>query len=81
MNGEPIKAFGLVVKQIRKAQGLSQEALADEAHLDRTFISQLETGTKQASLTTIFRLAAALRIEASVLLRQVEDRLLADKNS
>lgn len=81
MNGEPIKVFGLVVKQIRKAQGLSQEALADEAHLDRTFISQLETGAKQASLTTIFRLAAALQIEASALLREVEDRLLADKTS
>jgi transcriptional regulator with XRE-family HTH domain len=79
MSGEPIKAFGLVIKQIRKAQGLSQEALADEAHLDRTFISQLETGSKQASLTTIFRLAAALRVEASDLLRRVEDRLLADK--
>jgi len=75
MSGEPIKAFGLVVKQMRKAQGLSQEALADEAHLDRTFISQLETGNKQATLTTIFRLAAALRVEASDLLRLVEDHL------
>lgn len=79
MSGEPIKAFGLVVRQMRKARGLSQEALADEAHLDRTFISQLETGTKQASLTTIFRLASALRIDASDLLRQVEDRLMIDK--
>ena len=79
MSGEPIKAFGLVVKEMRKARGLSQEALADEAHLDRTFISQLETGSKQASLTTIFRLAAAFRVEASELLRQVEAHLLANK--
>lgn len=81
MSGEPIKAFGLVVKEMRKAQRLSQEALADEAHLDRTFISQLETGNKQASLTTIFRLAAALRVEASDLIRRVEDYLLAEKPS
>ncbi len=81
MSGEPIKAFGLVVRQMRKAQGFSQEALADESGLDRTFISQLETGSKQASLTTIFRLAAALQIEASELLRQVEDRLLVDKKA
>jgi len=81
MGGEPIKSFGLVIKQIRKAQGLSQEALADEARLDRTFISQLETGSKQASLTTIFRLAAALRIEASDLLRRVEEHLLAAKTT
>lgn len=76
MSGDPIKAFGLVVRQMRKDRGLSQEALAAEANLDRTFISQLETGTKQASLTTIFRLAAALQLEASSLIRQVEDRLL-----
>lgn len=75
MSGEPIKAFGLVVKQMRKARGLSQESLADEAHLDRTFVSQLETGSKQASLTTIFRLAAALKVEASDLLRLVEAHL------
>ena len=79
MSGEPIKAFGLVIKRMRKVRGFSQEALADEAHLDRTFISQLETGNKQASLTTIFRLAAAFRMEASELLRQVEDDLLAKK--
>lgn len=79
MSGEPIKAFGLVIRQIRKAQGLSQEALADEAQLDRTFISQLETGTKQASLTTVFRLANALRVDASALLRLVEERLLAGR--
>lgn len=79
MSGEPIKCFGLVIKQMRKELGLSQEALADEASLDRTFVSQLETGTKQPSLTTIFRLAVALRIEASDLLLRVEAALRADK--
>lgn len=81
MSGEPIKAFGLVIKQMRKVRGLSQEALADEAKLDRSFVSQLETGSKQASLTTIFRLATALQVEASELLRQVEDLLLANKTT
>jgi len=79
MSGEPIKAFGLVINQMRKELGLSQEALADEASLDRTFISQLETGTKQPSLTTIFRLAAALQVEASDLLRRVEASLGENK--
>jgi transcriptional regulator with XRE-family HTH domain len=81
MSGEPVKAFGLVVKQMRKAQGLSQEALADEARLDRSFVSQIETGSKQASLTTIFRLAVALQIDASELIRRVEDRLDLNKTS
>ncbi|AMJ65963.1 helix-turn-helix domain-containing protein [Hymenobacter sp. PAMC 26628] len=79
MSGEPIKAFGLVISQMRKELGLSQEALADEASLDRSFVSQLETGTKQPSLTTIFRLAAALQVEASDLLRRVEANLGANK--
>ena len=81
MSGEPIKSFGLVIKQMRKELGLSQEALADEASLDRTFISQLETGTKQPSLTTIFRLAVALRVEASDLLLRVEAALRAGKTA
>ena len=79
MSGDPIKVFGMVIKQMRKELGLSQEALADEASLDRTFISQLETGAKQPSLTTIFRLAAALQVEASDLLRRVEANLGANK--
>ncbi len=81
MSGEPIKAFGLVINQMRKEIGLSQEALADEASLDRTFISQLETGTKQPSLTTIFRLAEALRVNASDLLRRVEASLSSNKRA
>ena len=72
MSGDPIKAFGLVVKEMRKAQSLSQEALAAEAGLDRAFLSQVETGRKQPSLLTIFRLAGALKLEVSDLFKRVE---------
>jgi transcriptional regulator with XRE-family HTH domain len=75
MSGEPIKAFGLVIREMRKTRGVSQEVLSDEAGLDRTFLSQLETGRKQPSLLTIFQLAAALQENASELLRQVEKKL------
>lgn len=75
MSGEPIKKFGLVIKELRKSRGLSQEALSDEANLDRTFLSQLETGRKQPSLLTIFQLAVALGVDASELLRRVETML------
>lgn len=77
MSGDPVREFGLVIREIRKQQGLSQEALCEEANLDRAFLSQLETGRKQPSLTTIFRLAAALKQDVSELLRQVERRLRA----
>ena len=75
MSGEPIKVFGLVIKEMRKARKVSQETLSDEAGLDRTFLSQLETGRKQPSLLTIFQLATALQTNASELLMQVERKL------
>ena len=75
MSGDPIKLFGLVVKELRKERKISQEYLADEASIDRTFLSQLETGRKQPSLLTILRLAQALRMEASELLQRVEAKL------
>ena len=77
MSGEPITAFGVVIKQLRKARGYSQEALASEASIDRTFLSQMETGRKQPSLLTIFRLAGALQLDVSELLKQVEVELRA----
>ncbi|RZK31159.1 MAG: XRE family transcriptional regulator [Hymenobacter sp.] len=77
MSGDPVKAFGLVVRELRQSLNWSQEVLAEETGLDRTFISQLETGRKQPSLLTIFRLARSLQVESSYLLLQVEARLQA----
>lgn len=75
MSEQVVSAFGQVVRELRKTQHLSQETLADASSLDRTFLSQLETGRKQPSLLTIFRLATALHISASDLMRQVEERV------
>ena len=75
MSGDPVKAFGLVVRELRQSLNWSQEVLAEETGLDRTFISQLETGRKQPSLLTIFRLARSFQVESSDLLRRVEARL------
>jgi transcriptional regulator with XRE-family HTH domain len=77
MSGDPVKAFGLIIRELRQSLNWSQEVLAEETGLDRTFISQLETGRKQPSLLTIFRLARSFQVESSDLLRQVEARLQA----
>jgi transcriptional regulator with XRE-family HTH domain len=53
-------AFGRVLLRIRKERGLSQEALAGEAGLQRKYISLLEKAEYQPKITTIFRLAEAL---------------------
>jgi transcriptional regulator with XRE-family HTH domain len=66
---EPPKiAFGRTLRRYRLALGMSQEALASLADLDRTYISSCERGLRNVSLETICRLAAALGIPPSSLL-------------
>jgi transcriptional regulator with XRE-family HTH domain len=48
------------MKRLRKERGWSQEALADEAGLDRTYISGIERVLKNPTVTVIERVAAAL---------------------
>ncbi|MCK1658584.1 helix-turn-helix transcriptional regulator [Bradyrhizobium sp. 151] len=50
------------VRQLRKAAGLSQEELAHEADLDRTYISQVERRQRNVTITVLARLAAALGV-------------------
>jgi transcriptional regulator with XRE-family HTH domain len=65
-------AFGKVLRQLRQDKGLSQEQLGFDAELRRTYISILELGQQQPSLTTIIKLAKALNISASQLIALVE---------
>ncbi|MDZ7842616.1 MAG: helix-turn-helix transcriptional regulator [Gammaproteobacteria bacterium] len=65
-------AFGRILRQLRVQKGLSQEALADAAELDRTYISLLERGQRQPSLTTLFALSAVLNAKPSDLIKRLE---------
>lgn len=67
-------AFGQVIRDVRKARKLSQEKLAFESGLDRTFISLLECGRKQPSLVTIFQLAKALQVPPAQIIASVEEK-------
>jgi len=69
----PEVAFGQVLMRIRREKGLSQEDLAFESKLNRTFISRLENGHRQPTLGTILQLAKAMGIPASFLVQEVED--------
>ena len=70
------EAFGKVLKDVRLEKSMSQEELAYLSGLDRTFISMLERGKRQPSLTTLFDLSSALEIQPNQLINQVE-KLLA----
>lgn len=62
------RAFGNRVKVLRTDRGLSQEALAHLAGLDRTYVGGVERGERNISLDNIFRLAESLGVRASDLL-------------
>ncbi len=66
------KAFGAVLRRLRLEAGLTQEQLGLEADLRRTYISILELGHQQPTLTTILKLAAALGTSGQELIRLVE---------
>jgi transcriptional regulator with XRE-family HTH domain len=64
--------FGDELRRARTEAGLTQEKLAFEADLDRTFISRLEHDRTSPTLETIFRLSEALGISAATLVARVE---------
>ena len=66
-------AFGKALRQLRKERKLSQEQLGFEADLQRIYVSKLELGQQQPSLTTIFKLASGLQCSASELIQQTEE--------
>lgn len=53
-------AFGQAIRDARTRRGISQEGLALMCGLDRTYISGIERGVRNPSLTNILRLAGAL---------------------
>lgn len=72
---EPAVAFGRVLRQLRLDAGLTQETLGFEADLRRTYVSILELGQQQPTLTTILKLAKALNRSAKDIIGLVEAEL------
>ena len=66
------KQFGEVIRARRKEMGLGQEALADKAGIHRTHVSLLERGLRMPSLGVIKKLADALEIKMSALIKELE---------
>jgi transcriptional regulator with XRE-family HTH domain len=64
--------FGARLRELRKVAGLSQESLALACDLDRTYIGGVERGERNISLINICRIAEALGIPASELLKERE---------
>lgn len=67
-----LKAVGKVVQEKRSTMGISQEELAKRSKLHRTYISDVERGSRSVSLITLCKLAEALLTEASELVSAAE---------
>jgi transcriptional regulator with XRE-family HTH domain len=64
--------FGAALRRLRLAAGMSQEQLGLEAGVQRNFISLIETGQNQPTISTIVKLARALGMKASELVAEAE---------
>ncbi len=54
------RRVGLNVKRLREAQGISQEDLADRAGVHRTYVSGVERGVRNPTITVLEKIARAL---------------------
>lgn len=72
---EAAEAFGLVLRTRRLDARLTQEQLAFEAEIQRVYVSKLELGQYQPTLTMLLTLAKALDCAASDLVVEVEQQL------
>ena len=70
--------FGKVLREFRKQKGFSQEQLANDADLDRSYISKLETGVYQPSISTLFAISEVLEIDPSIIVKQAYEVYLKE---
>ena len=60
--------LGRNVRHLRRELGVSQEALADDAGIHRTYVSDVERGARNPTITVVEKLARALKVSAGELL-------------
>lgn len=65
-----VQLLGANVRRYRKLAGMSQEELSLEAGMKRSYVSDLERGTRNPSVRALGRLADALKIEPHVLIER-----------
>ena len=69
------KITGQMIRELRERQNLSQEVLSGLAGVARSHLAMIEAGTKNANVDTLWRIADALGLRLSELIRMVEDEI------
>jgi len=71
-----LKALGSLARKHREKLGISQEELAMRSNLDRTYISGIERGVRNPSVTALVSLAYGLGISLSSLFEGLESEIV-----
>jgi transcriptional regulator with XRE-family HTH domain len=66
-----LSGFGNRLRELRKERGLSQEELAHEAGLHRTYVGGVERGERNPTLITLKRISDALNLKLEELLKEI----------
>ncbi len=65
--------LGEVIRAARKAKGISQEALAELAGIDRSYMGGIERGEHNLAIVNLLKITDALGVKASLLLNESEN--------
>lgn len=72
MAEQALLALGRAIREVRTERGVSQEGLADQAGMHRTYVGGIERGERNPSYRNIVKLAVALGVQPSELLARAE---------
>jgi len=75
VNRKVKQELGMTIRRKRHKLNLSQEDFADKANIHRTYVSSIELGKVDVSISIAFKIAHALNIPLSSLLKEVEKNL------
>lgn len=68
-------AFGKAIRKFRVAAGFSQEKLAELADIHRTYVGDVERGERNISIINMAKIASALGVKMSELVREMEKHI------
>lgn len=68
MDKQILKQFGENIYKLRKERKMTQEALADAAGIERSYMGTIERGERNPTLIKVFKIAKTLKVSASQLL-------------
>lgn len=74
MNQDLNKLFGELLRELRNESSISQENLALDSELDRSFISLLERGLRTPTITTLFKISKSLNKYPSEIIKLLEKK-------